>query len=53
MGNFGLNGGIPRITALIPKVQLTLFADKVRKLLMTSFLSVLGSKKTLTPFGTN
>ena len=43
MENFGLNGGIPG--SLIPKVQLALFANKVWKLLITSFSSVLGSKK--------
>ena len=47
MGNFGLNG------SLIQKVQLALFANKEWKLLITSFSSVLDSKKTLTPFGTN
>ena len=51
MGNFGFNGDIPG--SLIPKVQLALFANKVLKLLITSFSSVLGSKKTLTPFGRN
>ena len=39
--------------SLILKMQLALFANKVWKLLITSFSSVLGSKKTLTPFGTS
>ena len=39
--------------SLIPKAQLALFANKVWKLLITSFSSVLGSKKTLNPFGTS
>ena len=51
MGNFGVNGGIP--ASLIPKVQLALFANKVWNLSITSFSSVLDSKKTLTPFGRN
>ena len=37
--------------SLIPKVHLALFANTVQKLLIISFSSVLGSKKTLTPFG--
>ena len=48
MGNFGLNGVFPG--SLIPKMQLVLFANKVWKLLITSFLSVLCSKETLSPF---
>ena len=39
--------------SLIPKVQLALFVNKVWKLLITFFSSVLGSKKTLIPFGTS
>ena len=56
MGNFGLDGSIPWLTnteGARVKVQVALLANKMWKLLITSFSIVLGYKKTLTPFGTN